>query len=62
MKKTFKHQDLVLPIIKLPDPCPISIKILKDHIFLFVGQRDWQWDLETGELVGCGTTLVSEKD
>ena len=62
MKKTFKHQDLVLPIIKLPDPCPIRIEIKHSRIHLYIGLRDWEWDFQTQELIGCGTTLVSEKD
>ena len=62
MKKTFEHQDLILPVIKLPDPCPIRIEIKDDYVLLYIGQRDWQWDSETGELVGCGTTLVNKKD
>lgn len=55
--KEFKINDLVLPDLALPDPCPVRIKITDKYIFLFVGQRDWQWRLNDGSLVGTGTGL-----
>ena len=57
MKTRFHIDDLILSTLKLPDPCPISIQIKNKDIILHVGQRDWQWDLEDGHLVGCGTCI-----
>ncbi len=56
--KTFKIDDLILPNLSLPDPCPVKIEIRDDSLFLQIGQRDWQWDFEDEKLVGCGTDLV----
>ncbi len=60
MKKIFQHNDLILPMLELPDPCPIKIEIRDNYLFLYVGARDWQWDTKTGELIGCGTCLIDE--
>ena len=53
--KEFKQNDLILPMLKLPNPCPVRITLDEKYLRLFVGQRDWQWNLEDGHLVGCGT-------
>jgi len=58
--KKFEMQDLILPVLDLPDPCPIRIEIRDDSLFLYVGARDWQWDFEDESLVGCGTRLMEE--
>lgn len=55
MKPVFHTNDPIVPTLKFPDPCPISIQIKEKDIILHVGQRDWQWDLEDGHLVGQGT-------
>jgi hypothetical protein len=57
MKTVFEYKDLVLPIIKLPDPCPIYLEISDDIIGLSIGQRDFEWDRKTGKLNGAGTML-----
>lgn len=62
MKKVYTIDDLILPHLNLPDPCPIKIEIRNDSIVLYVGSRDWEWDLEEGSLMGCGTLLVGERD
>ena len=53
--KRFEINDIVLPSLELPDPCPIKIEIRDGSIYLYVGQRDFQWDLKDEEFVGCGT-------
>jgi len=55
--RAFEIHDLVLPTLDLPDPCPVRIEIRDDSIFLYIGDRDWQWDFEDKHLVGCGTLL-----
>ena len=57
MKDVFTIDDLVLPTLKLPDPCPIRIEIRDECVYLYVGQRDWQWRLSNGKLVGSGCGL-----
>jgi hypothetical protein len=42
---------------RLPNPCPIKVKITDTDVFLYVGPRDWQWNRATGKLVGCGTVI-----
>jgi len=56
-EKTFETKDLVLPGMELPDPCPIKIRITEDYVYLYVGQRDWEWNIKTGEFIGQGTFL-----
>ena len=53
----YEVDDLILPKLALPRPCPISIIVDDKGVRLFVGPRDWQWDKKTGKFVGCGTTL-----
>jgi len=60
--KTYKMDDLILPHLDLPDPCPIKIEIRDGTISLHIGPRDWQWDLEDEEFVGCGTSLLKHED
>ncbi len=55
--KTYKIDDLVLPMLELPDPCPVKIKVTEKDVCLYIGQRDFQWDKKTGEWVGQGTRL-----
>jgi len=59
MEKTYETQDLIPPMLKLSDPCSVKVRITDKHVFLFVGQRDWQWNLETGEMVGAGTAMCA---
>ena len=56
----YKTNDLVIPILSLPDPCPIRIEITERDVLLFVGPRDWQWDKKTGKLVGSGTAVAGQ--
>ena len=54
----YVHQDLILPGLNLPDPCPIEIETRDDgSVVLKIGPRDWLWNAE-GRMVECGTTLV----
>lgn len=57
MKAVFHTDDQIISHLVLPDPCPIYIEIKEKDITLHVGQRDWQWNLEDGYLVGQGTCL-----
>lgn len=59
MKAIFHTDDQIIASLRLPDPCPIYIEIKEKDIILRVGQRDWQWDLEDGHLVGQGTCVDS---
>lgn len=61
MKKFFHTDDQIIAGLKLPDPCPIHIEIKEKDLILRVGQRDWQWDLEDGHLVGQGTCCVDRE-
>ena len=53
----FKLEDIVLPQMDLPDPCPIRIEITDDSVLLFIGRRDFQWDKETQEWLASGMDL-----
>ncbi len=53
----YETEDLVLPILDLPNPCPIKIKVTEKDVCLYIGQRDFQWDKETSEWIGQGTCL-----
>ena len=55
--KRYELKDSILPILDLPDPCPIKIEIKNDSVYLHIGPRDWQWDFEDEKFVGCGTCL-----
>lgn len=58
----YKTEDRILLMLhernRLPDPCPIRIKVTDRDVCLYVGPRVWQWDRETGHMVGCGTCMV----
>lgn len=56
--KKYETEDLILPRLDLPDPCPVRIEIRDDSVFLYVGQRDWQWDYEDESFVAQGTTIT----
>lgn len=57
----YLHHDLIIPLLakknRLPDPCPVKIKIDEKYVYLFVGPRDFQWDKETGKFIGAGTSF-----
>jgi len=54
---TYETADRILPIIGIPDPCPISVIVADDYVFLNVAGRDIQWDRKTGDFVGAGTCV-----
>ena len=58
----FLVNDPIVARLKLPDPCNISVRVSDSYISLCVGQRDWQWDRESGELTDTGTYLTSADD
>lgn len=53
----YKIDDRVLPILSIPNPCPVRVVIDDKYVRLFVGSRDWQWAKETGKLIGSGAGL-----
>lgn len=53
----YETKDLIIPMLTFPDPCPVRIEDDGKYIFLYVGQRDWQWDKATGRFVGAGTSM-----
>ena len=50
----YKTEDLVLPILQLPNPLPIKITMDGESLRLYVGPRDFQFSRKTGECVGAG--------
>ena len=65
MDEQYKINDLIVGAVKLPNPCPVRVEITREFVFLYVGQRDWQWDRKTGRLFGsgvglCGSTVKGE--
>jgi len=59
MKEIFQTNDLIVPLLKFSNSCPIQIKITETDVVLKVGVRDWQWDRKDKHLVGCGTEVGS---
>lgn len=59
--KIYKESDIILPMLTLPDPCKIIIEIDEDlnEVSLQVGNREWVWDKNTCELIGCGTLITN---
>ncbi|MGB7730004.1 MAG: hypothetical protein WBL50_18385 [Candidatus Acidiferrum sp.] len=55
--------DLILPSLNLGDLVTICVGINdKDReAYAEIGPRDWRWDTDTGELIGCGTTLGDQQ-
>jgi len=60
MRKTYGMLDSVLPGLRLPKSCPITIIIEKNNLSLSIGPREWQWNLHSGDLISCGTYLQGE--
>jgi hypothetical protein len=54
----YMEDDLVLPILSLPTPCPIRIDIHEDRIRLCIGQRDWEWRRGCPYVIACGTLFI----
>lgn len=57
IKKEFKTEDRIISMIDFPDPTPVRVTITDKHLNVFIGPRDIQFDLETGECVGGGVGL-----
>ena len=53
----FTTEDMIIPMLKFPDPTPIKITITDKHLNLYIGARDLQFDLASGECVAGGTGL-----
>ena len=60
--KTYQTEDLVVSTLQLPQPCRIEITIDDDYLKLYVGGRDWMWDIKTGELTGSGCRIINEAE
>ena len=56
--KSYSHRDLILPT--LSSPCDVKVSITDKHLFLHIGPRDWQWDLESERFIGAGTLLLND--
>jgi len=59
----FKVEDHILAHLSLPDPCTVRVSIDPEHAILrvFVGQRDFQFSMETGEFVSSGTMMADSE-
>ena len=53
----FSVDDVILPDIKLSNPCWVEIVITRYSVMLTIDRRDWRWDRKTGELTDTGTFL-----
>ena len=53
----FTITDNILPMLHLDERVKICLRINNRSIRLSVGRRDWEWDIRTGELIGCGTRM-----
>ena len=38
----YRTEDIILPDLELPNPCPIKIRVTENSVYLYVGPRDWQ--------------------
>jgi len=56
----YLQEDTLLPVLNLPNPCKVRIKVTEKDVYLYVGPRDWQWDKKTGQFIGSGCR-VTEK-
>ena len=56
----YEHWDDVLADI-IPKPCRIRIETGQEFIRLWVGHRDWQWRVSTGEFVGSGIMVPPDE-
>ncbi len=54
MEEHYADDDVILPCIALPNPCPIRVDIHEDRIRLFIGQRDWEWIRGCPDVSACG--------
>lgn len=51
----YETQDNVLPILNFQaSPVSVKIEITEDRVQLFVANRDWVWEKETGKFIGAG--------
>lgn len=58
MKEIYEQQDLIVSMLKFPNPCPVKVTITDSEVHLIIGPRDWQWDRKTGEMTGAGTMVA----
>lgn len=56
---TYETEDLILPMLDLPESIKIRITEDDKYLHLYVGPRDWQFSKDSGECVGAGTCLGS---
>lgn len=55
--KSYKIDDLIIPMLKFGNSCPIKIEIEDRWVRLQIGPRDFEWNRKTGDLVHTGTML-----
>lgn len=53
----YETEDRVLPILDLGRTVKIKIVVKKNHVLLYIGPRDFQWDRKTGKWIGQGTMM-----
>ncbi len=68
---TYELNDSIIPILAengrlrgqntTTPACPVRVVIRDGDVRLCVGPRDWQWDRNTGQLIGQGTTIVNQR-
>jgi hypothetical protein len=59
----YHTNDKVLPILKLPDPCPISLSLDDDaYIHLSIGPRDITFNRKSGKVAGSGCFLGNQDE
>ena len=60
MQKEYKTEDQVISRIHFSTPTEVRVTITDKHLNVFIGPRDFQFDLETGERVGSGFAFCGE--
>jgi len=55
-------KDLILPDLDLGERPIITAEFDVDLVSVQIGQRDWQWNKETGDMVHCGTFMTSAQE
>ena len=62
----YSMNDLIVPILaeqgrlrgnNTEPSCQIRVEVRNEDVRLWVGPRDWQWNRQTGALIGAGTSL-----
>lgn len=60
MTDRYEVEDIILPMVRFPNPSKVRIVIDDKFVRLYVGPRDWQFDRDTKECVGSGVRLCGD--